>query len=114
MPPWFQQKMTLANVALNTNNAATLGAGYIGRTYYGFDVYVSNNVFHGSGTSRAAVMFGYTGSIALATQVLATRQESSGTIGFKSLVKGLVVYGAKVIRPNNLGILWANYTAEAS
>ena len=114
VPPWFQQKMTLANITLNTNNSGTLMAGYIGRTFYGFDVYVSNNVYHASGTDRAAIMFGYSGSIALATQVLATRQESSGTIGFKTLVKGLVVYGAKVVRPNNLGILWADYTAEAT
>lgn len=114
VPPWFQQKMTLSKVALDTSNSATLGAGYIGRTYYGFDVWVSNNVYHASGTDRAAIMCGYNGSIAMATQVLATRQEPSITVGFKTLVKGLVVYGAKVIRPNNLGILWANYTAEAS
>lgn len=114
VPPWFYQKMTLAKVALDTSNSGTLGAGYVGRTFYGFDIYVSNNVYHASGTDRAAIMFGYPGSIALATQVLATRQESSGTIGFKTLVKGLVVYGAKVLRPNNLAILWADYTAEAT
>jgi hypothetical protein len=106
--------MVTANVTLNTNNSDTLRAGYIGSTFYGFDVYVSNNVYHASGTDRAAIMFGYSGSIALATQVLVTRQEPSGTIGFKTLVKSLAVYGAKVIRPNNLGILWADYTAEAT
>jgi hypothetical protein len=114
VPPWFEQKMVTANVTLNTNNSDTLRAGYIGSTFYGFDVYVSNNVYHASGTDRAAIMFGYSGSIALATQVLVTRQEPSGTIGFKTLVKSLAVYGAKVIRPNNLGILWADYTAEAT
>jgi len=114
VPPWFQQKMTLAGITLDTANSALLGAGYIGRTFYGFDVYVSNNVYQASGTDRAAIMCGYRGSIALAVQVITTRQESSGTIGFKTLVKGLVVYGAKVVRPNNLGILWADYTAEAT
>jgi hypothetical protein len=114
VPPWFQQKMTLANITLNTNNSDTMGSGYIGRTFYGFDVYVSNNTYHASGTDRAAIMFGYRGSIALATQILVTRQEPSGTVGFKTLVKSLLVYGAKVIRPNNLGILWADYTAEAT
>lgn len=114
VPPWFAQKMTLAGIALNTNNSAELASGYLGKTMYGFDVYVSNNVYHASGTDRAAIMFGYKGSIALATQVLASMQSDSGTIGFKTLYKGLVVYGAKVIRPNNLGILWADYTAEAT
>jgi hypothetical protein len=114
VPPWFQQKMTLAGITLDTQNSGILGAGYIGRSFYGFDIFVSNNVYHASGTDRAAIMCGFGGSIGLAVQVITTRQESSGTIGFKTLVKGLVVYGAKVIRPNNLGVLWADYTAEAS
>jgi len=114
VPPWFAQKMTLANITLNTDNKAMMNDAYFGRTMYGFDVYVSNNVYHASGTDRAAIMCGYKGSIALAVQVVNTSQVDSTTIGFKTLVKGLVVYGAKVIRPNNLGILWANYTAEAT
>lgn len=114
VPPWFAQKMALANIVLNTNNSAALNAGYIGSTFYGFDVYVSNQVYHASGTDRAAILCGYKGSIALAVQVLGTFNEPSGVIGFKTLVKGLVVYGAKVIRPNNLGVLWADYTAEAT
>lgn len=114
VPPWFAQKLTLSKIALDTNNSGTLAAGYLGRSHYGFDIYVSNQVYHASSTDRAAIMCGYTGSIALAVQYLATRQESSGTIGFKTLVKGLVVFGAKVLRPNNLGVLWADYTAEAT
>ena len=114
VPPWFAQKLTLSKIALDTNNTATLGAGFLGRSHYGFNIFVSNQVYHASGTDRAAILCGYTGSIALAVQYLATRQESSGTIGFKTLVKGLVVYGAKVLRPNNLGVFWANYTAEAT
>ena len=114
VPPWFAHKMTLAKIVFDTNNSATLASGFLGRTMYGFDIYVSNNVTHLSGTNRACIMYGFKGSIGLAVQVLATRQMPSVTTGFKTLVKGLVVYGAKVIRPNNLGILYADYTAEAS
>lgn len=114
VPPWFAQKMALSNIVLNTDNSAAMGAGFIGSTYYGFDVFVSNQVYHASGTDRAAIMCGYRGSIALAVQILGTFNEPSGVVGFKTLVKGLVVYGAKVIRPNNLGVLWADYTAEAT
>jgi len=114
VPPWLAHKMTLAKIVLDTSNSATLTSGYLGRTMYGFDIYVSNNVYHASGTDRAAVMYGYKGSIGLAVQVLATRQMPTTLYGFKTLVKGLVVYGAKVIRPNNLGVLWLDYTAEAS
>ena len=114
VPPWMAHKMTLAKIVLDTDNSDTLRSGFLGRTMYGFDVYVSNNVYHASGTDRAAVMYGYKGSIALAVQVLATRQVPTVTTGFKTLVKGLVVYGAKVIRPNNLGVLWLDYVAEAT
>lgn len=114
VPPWFYQKMTLAHIAMATDNVKALNAGYVGTSMYGFDVYVSNNVYHASGTDRAAILCGYRGSIALAVQVMLTDRVDSGTIGFKTLYKGLVVYGAKVIRPTNLGVLWADYIAEAS
>lgn len=114
VPPWFYQKMVLAKITLDTANSATLGAGYMGRTFYGFDVYVSNNVYHASGTDRAAILCGYGSSIALAKQLTGTYIEPSGTVGFKKLCKGLLLYGAKTLRANNLGVLWADYTAEAS
>lgn len=114
VPPWFYQKMTLAKVTLDTTNSQVLGAGFVGRSFYGFDVYVSNNVVHLSGTDRAAILCGYGGSIAMAKQFAGTYIEPSGTVGFKKLCKGLLLYGAKVLRANNLGILYADYTAEAS
>jgi len=114
VPPWFGQKLNLANVALNTDNTASMGNGYFGTTIYGFNVWVSNNVVHQSGTDRAAIMCGYPGSIALAKQLQKVSNENSGTIGFKSVIKALLIYGAKVIRPNNLGVLYADYTAEAT
>ena len=114
VPPWFAQKLTLAKVTLDTNNSETLGKGYFGTTIYGFNVWVSNNVVHQSGTDRASIMCGYQGSIALAQQLKKILQERSATIGFKSAVKALLIYGAKVIRPNNLGVLFADYTAEAT
>ena len=33
---------------------------------------------------------------------------------FVTLAKGLLVFGAKVTRPNNLGVLYADFTAEAT
>ncbi len=113
VPPWFEQKMLLSKIVLDTSNTATLGNGALGN-YMGFDIFVSNNVTHQSGTDRAAILSGYKGSIALATQVLKTKVQDSVTIGFKILIKSLMVYGAKVIRPNNLAVFWADYVAEAT
>ena len=113
VPPWFAHKLLMSKIVLDTNNTGVLGTGKLG-SYYGFDIFVSNNVTHQSGTDRAAILSGYKGSIALATQVLKTGVAETIEVGFKTLVKSLMVYGAKVIRPNNLGVLWADYTAEAS
>lgn len=116
VPPWFAQKMILANIVQNTNNGQVLANGMLGRSFYGFDVYVSNNITNGTpAADDACVMFGYRGSISLAVQV--TKVETARPAldgGFKTLVKGLVVYGAKVVRPATLGVLYADYTAEAS
>lgn len=113
IPPWMEQKLVMNKIVLDTNNSGVLGTGKLG-SYYGFDIYVSNNVYHASGTDRAAVLSGYKGSIALATQVLKTKVAETVEVGFKTLVKSLVVYGARVVRPNNLAVAWLDYTAEAS
>jgi hypothetical protein len=113
VPPWFYQKMLLSKIALDTQNTAVLGTGAVGN-YMGFDIYVSNNVPHGSGTDRAAVLSGYRGSIALATQILKSKSMDTIEIGFKRLFKSLMVYGAKVIRPNNLAVAYVDYIAEAT
>jgi hypothetical protein len=113
VPPWFAHKLTMSKIVLDTNNSGVLATGKLG-SYYGIDIYVSNNVPHLSGTDRACIMSGYKGSIALATQVLYTGQADSIELGFNTIVKTLTVYGARVLRPNNLGILYADYQAEAS
>jgi len=113
VPPWFYQKMLMAKIALDTNNTNMLETGKVGR-FMNFDIYVSNNVVHQSGTDRASVLSGYRGSIALATQVVKTKMAETIETGFKTLVKSLVVYGVKVIRPNNLAVAWLDYTAEAT
>lgn len=117
VPPWFAHKLALAKVVQDTNNSQALkegGRGFVGADIYGFTVYKSNNITNGTpAADDACIMFGYRGAISMATQVVkAAIVEPS--LHFKTLAKGLIVYGAKVVRPNNLGVLYADYTAEAS
>jgi hypothetical protein len=116
VPPWFVHKLVLARIVQDTSNSGTLNAGLIGRGIYGFDIYASNNVVNGTPAgNNARILCGYNGSISMATQILKTetvRPALDG--GFKTLVKGLAVYGAKVVRPQTLGVLYADYTAEAT
>jgi len=72
----------------------------------GFNVYVSNNVPNTTAT-KYKVMFGYNGAITLADQinsVEAFRPEAS----FSDAVKGLHVYGAKLVRDTGIAVATFN------
>ena len=113
VPPWFEQKMKLARIVLDTNNSAMFNNSYLGN-FYGFNIFKSNNVTNGTpAADDACIMFGYRGSIAMARQ-LTNLEAVRPDFYFKDLVKGLFVYGVKVVRPNQTGVLYADYTAESS
>lgn len=112
VPPWFIQKMVLARVFLDTNNSEVLSNGKMGR-YLGFDIYKSNNVSTKTPATNtgARILAGYSGTITLAEQILkmeTLRLESK----FGDGIRGLYVYGAKVVRPETLACLRATETAE--
>jgi len=90
--PATYQKMLLAEIDKSTDNITTLGEGAVMHTM-GFDVFVSNNLTNDmAGTYR---------SLAFVEQILDTeslRLENS----FSDAVRGLYVYGGKVIRPDEL------------
>jgi hypothetical protein len=114
VPPWFAQKMVLAGIIRNTDNSAQIMSGRAPVNFMGFNVYVSNNVSGGvPAADNCKIMCGYSGTIALVVQLLnveAVRPAKQ----FTDLVKGLLVYGIKVVRPNTLGVLYVDYTAESS
>lgn len=98
--PWILTKLALAKV-LVTDAGAAAGAwsnGFQGRVA-GFDVYESNNVYTSSSTYYP--LFGHRKAISFAGQinkVEAFRPEAK----FADAVKGLFVYGAKVVYPDAL------------
>ncbi len=113
IPPWFHQKIVLAKIALDTSNSALFNGTYLGN-FYGFNLFMSNNVKNGTpAADDACIMFGYKGSISMARQ-LTSLEAVRPSFYYKDLVKGLFVYGLKVVRPNQTGILYADYTAESS
>ena len=110
IPPWFKTKLLLAK-ALVTDNGAAADAftnGKVGRVG-GFDVYESNNVSN-NGTTYY-IMAGTRKAISFAAQVNkveAYRPEAS----FSDAVKGLYVYGTKVVYPDALAVLTATVGSE--
>jgi len=105
VPPWYNQYLTLAaSGAVSAtatvkilDNGAILN-GWVGR-FWGFDVLVSNNVYYSGSVYYPMALnktaLAYAGQI---SKIESTRIED----GFQEGIKGLYVYGAKVVRPKAL------------
>lgn len=110
IPPWLETKVKIAAQKIMTQNDMVVTSGYIG-TIEGFDLYVSNNVENTAG-ALYKVMAGYSGSITLAQQIDNT-EALRDTAAFADIVRGLLVFGAKVVRANSLACLTCDPKAEA-
>lgn len=110
VPPWFHglllQSDTFVRVDASGNDTA-LRNGVVGRAF-GFDVYVSNNCVNVTGDDWI-VQAGYPGAYAFAEQIAkveAYRPEDS----FGDALKGLHLYGVKLVRPTGIATLTASIT----
>jgi hypothetical protein len=109
--PNLMEKIVLAKIVLGQPNDETLDKGYQGRLpLLGTKLYMSNGIYN-DGTYdyvfvRTRKAIAYVDQI---DKTEAYRPESS----FSDAVKGLHVYGAKVIRPNELVVLKLRYGTES-
>jgi hypothetical protein len=105
------QKLDQFIAAGDEKGASTRGNGYIGQVA-GLDLYKSNNlpaVTDAAATGGIAIA-GYRGATTFAEQinsVEAARMEKR----FADMVKGLHLYGAKVVRPTGLAVVEFDATA---
>ncbi|MCG6552570.1 MAG: hypothetical protein L7F77_09605 [Candidatus Magnetominusculus sp. LBB02] len=110
IPAWLSamiKKSDLSNVARTGDDESSIRNGAIGMIDR-FTVYSSNYVSSAleSGSLAYNVMFGHTSALTFASEILKTetlRAEST----FGDLVRGLMVYGYKVIKPEAMGVLYA-------
>ena len=115
IPPWYEGYLekdarftgygTAANRQTLENGLVAGDNGLIGRAA-GFDVYRSNNVPN-TASAKYKVIAGHKSAWSRAQQILETeayRPERR----FSDALKGLHVYGAKVVRPSNLACLVAS------
>lgn len=102
MPPWLHGVLLRDPRFVKANEAGTdtgLRNGMVGRAA-GFDVRISNNAPVPT-TNNSIVTAGRASAITFAEQINKTeayRPES----GFSDAIKGLALYGAKVLRPDSL------------
>lgn len=107
VPPWFHAKLLLDERFVKAGTARTdevLRTGQVGEAA-GFSVFKSNNVSNNGTTYR--ILAGHAMAWTFAEQigeVIAYRPE----LRFADAVKGLILYGGKVLRPDQLAVLYAN------
>ncbi len=111
LPPWYDGMLRKGNTymanAASPAGASTLVNGYLGNVA-GFNLYTSNNVTtDNAATPTYRVMFGTNAAISLAVQKALQPEAIRLQDSFSDGVRGLVLYGGKVVRPAALGVLYA-------
>jgi hypothetical protein len=110
VPPWYHGLLLQSDTFVRVDASGTSEAlrnGHVGRAF-GFDVFVSNNVTNTTGDDYR-VCAGYPGAITFAQQIAkveAYRPEAA----FSDALKGLSLYGAKLVRPDGIATLIASIT----
>jgi hypothetical protein len=108
-PPWFYRLLVLDS-KFNASPATDITSdvirnGDVGRRVMGFTMLMSNNVKNYASTNYA-IMAGYPGAITLAEQIVKV-EGLRMTSRFADQLRGLLVYGRKVVRPGGLAVLFA-------
>jgi len=114
VPPWAYGVMLKDSRFINATDMGNQirTNGMIGRVA-GFDVYMSNNVVRGgtASTDYHAIMAGYPGAISYAEQITSV-EAYRPELRFADAVKGLLVCGYKLVRPDNIAVLYAKSAAS--
>ena len=115
IPPWVQLKLKLAGIKFSINMGINGTGGMAWTNELGFDMYVTNQVVNTNTVANpvSKVMAGSYSAIAFAQQIIETesmRLEGS----FDTGVRGLHVFGRKVVRPDLLCTATLTYTAETA
>lgn len=113
--PLVKERMILAGIKFQIENGGAGGSGLAYAEYLGFKVYVSNNVNKTSSdeTQVVSVLAGSENAIVFAQQLMKTRAmelESS----FKTGISGLAVFGAKVLKPQELVLNTMTFVSESA
>lgn len=113
--PWVKEKLELAGIVFSIKEGAEAMSGKEWARVRGFDLYVSTSVTNYAASTSAVTycLAGGEDSIVYYDQLIKTKaEEREGS--FSDGVKSLHVYGAKVVRPNELVSLALTYAAETA
>lgn len=97
--PAIEQKLVLAKVLRSTDNAKDLSRGYIG-SLMGFDIYVTNNIERQDDGSYRCIAR-TSRAISFAEQISSVKAYEP-ELRHGDAVKGLHLYGAKIVYPKEM------------
>jgi hypothetical protein len=107
--PWVHQKLVLKGALQYTQDAQAAVNGIVGK-FMGFDIRISNNIPNANAAAGTKIIAGSTMAITFASQILNVETLRLET-KFGTGVRGLYVYGAKVVQPNALACATITNTA---
>ena len=109
--PWIQLKLELAGIVFEINEGINGKGGMMWAKVLGFDTFVTNQVYNSATTPVSHIMAGSYNAIVFAEALMkseALRAESA----FATHVRGLHIFGAKVVKPKELVSAKLTYKAE--
>ena len=109
LPSWVILKLLLAGILKAQDLTGELKNGFVGNVL-NFDMYQSNRCVALAGTKRNVIMAGSYDSIAFVQQIIESEVLRLET-RFADAVRGLHVWGSRVIKPKEL--FWADMTYAA-
>lgn len=114
VPPWFGMKLKLAGVRFQVNDGLKGGkGGFSFAEELGFKIYISNNVVDTATTPVSKIIACSSNAIVFASQLMKV-ESGRRELAFKDYVRGLHVYGAKVVKPKEMVTLTATFGAEST
>lgn len=117
IPPWYKEKLMLAGVKFQIMNGASGTKGGVSWVSYNdTDIYVSNNLATtgSEGSYVTQCLAGSYNAIGYAEQILKSRFLPEIATSYAAQCDGLHVFGAKVLKPNELVKISATQAAASS
>lgn len=113
IPPWVQLKLELAGIKFSINEGINGKGGMMWAKILGFDTFVTNQVVNTATTPVSQIMAGSYNAIVFAEALMKSEALRAET-AFATHVRGLHVFGAKVVKPKELATIALTYAAETA
>lgn len=113
IPPWFETKVIQAGLTTKTSNDQLFANGVIGNVL-GFDLRKSNNISEATPATHtdARLIAGIKGQSLSFAGVINNIEAYRPEKRFEDAVKGLYIFGGKVMRPDMTATVHCTYAAE--